>query len=184
MTTKTTPPEPGGGAHELATRLVLAALRAHRRAAGPFTWLDTATLADLTATTIDGPRHPALDSALRRLEHRGYIELAHLPPRVPPSGYAHHLTHGAGMTTLHVRLALTPHQTRHELDHHTAALQTIAARLGIEYTPQNRHPTPLPAAIAAASTIGSNRVGHDAGPAPHRQWSVPPGGDARCGTRR
>lgn len=149
MTAKPTPPETGGGAHELATRLVLAALRAHRRAAGPFTWLDTTTLADLTGTTIDRPRHLALDSALRRLEHRGHIELAHLPARVHPSGYAHH----PGMTTLHVRLALTPHQTRHELDHHTAALQTIAARLGIQYTSQTGTPTPLPAAIAAASTI-------------------------------
>ena len=88
------------------------------------------------------------------------------------------------MTTLHVRLALTPHQTRHELDHHTAALQTIAARLGIEYTPQTGTPTPLPTAIAAASTIGANRVGYDAGSTPHRQWSVPPGSDACGGTRR
>ena len=85
MTDQTLPPQLAGAADKLTTELVLAELRAHRRAAGPFAWLDTVTLADRTPTTVSGPRHPALDSALRRLEHRGHIELAHLPPRVPPA---------------------------------------------------------------------------------------------------
>ena len=116
---------------QLTQQLVLAELREHRHAAGPFIWLDAITLSDRTASLAPGPRKPTVDSALRLLERTGHIELTQLPLRMPArDDCAAYPTRDAGIISLHARLALTPHQTHHEHDQHAAALQTIAARLG------------------------------------------------------
>jgi hypothetical protein len=128
MTDRTAPPL-AARADQL-TQLVLAELRRHRHAAGPYTWLDVITLSDRTASLAPGPGRPTVDFALQLLERTGDIELTHLPLRMPPrDSCAGYPTAAAGMIALHARLALTPHQTQQELDQYAAALQTIAARL-------------------------------------------------------
>ncbi len=129
MTDRMTPP-PHAEPDQLTQQLVLAELRAHRRTAGPFTWMDAITLGNRTASLASGSGRPLVDSALHLLERTGHIELTHLPLRIPPRDHrAAYPTKNAGMISLHARLALTPDQTHDELDEHAAALQTIAARL-------------------------------------------------------